>query len=218
MDIYFVNSVLLSFVFFQVGVSANFLNHACREMQYMLMKTCIPIEEQARSIFTPFAFNALQHELMLAMQYALSEMADGSYLVHHFKKMDGEHLVIWIPEDEQIHCSCKEFDSSGILCRHALRVFMQKNYFQLPEKYFLSRWRQESSPVLFDDHYARNKDGEWLQEYQSLTETLFTESSITKERTDFVHGELTKELTRLLREVRDMPGSDGVALPLSPTG
>ncbi|KAF2295902.1 hypothetical protein GH714_035016 [Hevea brasiliensis] len=205
--------------FEQVGISANFLNQARQEMQYMLMKTCIPIEEHARSIFTPFAFNALQHELMLAMQYALSEMADGSYLVHHFKKMDGEHFVIWIPEDEQIHCSCKEFESSGILCRHALRVFIQKNYFHLPDKYYLRRWRQESSLVFYDDHYAQSNNGEWFQEYQSLTETLFTESSITKERSDFIRRELPKELTRLLSEVRDMPESEGVAmdLALSPT-
>ncbi|XP_002525089.3 putative protein FAR1-RELATED SEQUENCE 10 [Ricinus communis] len=205
--------------FEQIGISANFLNQTHREMQYMLMKTCIPVEGHAHGILTPFAFSALQHELVLAMQYALSEMADGSYLVNHFKKMDGEHFVIWIPEDEQIHCSCKEFESSGILCRHALRVFIQKNYFQLPEKYYLSRWRQDCSLVFYDEQLTQSNDGVWLQEYHSLTETLFRESSITKERFDFVHRELPKELTRLLGEVRQMLESDGVAmnLTLSPT-
>ncbi|XP_065870983.1 putative protein FAR1-RELATED SEQUENCE 10 isoform X2 [Euphorbia lathyris] len=206
--------------FEQVGVSANYQNLARQEMQYKLRKTCIPIEEHARSILTPFAFSALQHELTLAMQYAPSEMADGSYLVHHFKKMDGEHFVIWLPENEQIHCSCKEFESSGILCRHALRVFVQKNYFQLPEKYYLSRWRRENSLVFHDDQYIQNNDDEWIQEYEALNETLFTESSATKERSDFVRGELPKELTRLLTEVRDMPDCSGVAmsLTLSPIG
>lgn len=181
----------------------------------MHIKTCIPIEEHARSFLTPFAFSALQHELVLAMQCAPSEMADGSYLVHHFKKMDGERLVIWIPEDEQIHCSCKEFESSGILCRHAFRVLILKNYFQLPENYYPSRWRRENSLAFYDDQETQSNDDEWLQVYQSLTETLFAESSITKERFNYVRRELPKELRRILSDVRNMPENDGVAMDLS---
>lgn len=204
----------------QVGISANFQNQAHQEMQYMHIKTCIPIEENARSILTSFAFSALQHELALAMQYATSEMANGSYLVRHFKKMDGERLVIWIPEEEQIHCSCKEFESSGTLCRHALRVFIVKNYFQLPEKYYPNRWRRESSLAFYDENGAQHGEDEWIQEYQCLSETLFSESSITKERSDYVRRELAKEVARLLDEIRNMPESDAVAmdLALSPTG
>ncbi|PSS04656.1 Protein FAR1-RELATED SEQUENCE 10 [Actinidia chinensis var. chinensis] len=207
-------------VFEQVRISSTLRIQAREEMQYVHIRTCLPIEEHARSILTPFAFNALQHELVLAMQYASSQMTDGSYIVRHFKKMDGEHLVIWIPEQEQIHCSCKEFECSGILCRHALRVLLIKNYFQLPEKYFPCRWQKESSLVPYDDQDDQNGTDEWFQEFNSLTGTLFTESSITKERSDYVHRELTKELKRLINVVRNMPASDAVAMDLtrSPTG
>ncbi|KAL5575837.1 hypothetical protein UlMin_017536 [Ulmus minor] len=217
----FSSQTCLRSFFEQVGVSANFQHQARQEIQYMHTKTCLPIEEHARSILTPFAFNALQHELVLAMQYAISEMANnGSYIVRHFKKMDGECLVLWIPEDEQIHCSCKEFESSGLLCRHALRVFIVKNYFQLPEKYYLNRWRKESSLVFYDENGIQNGDDEWLQEYQCLTESLFTESSITKERSDYARRELTKELARILNEIRSMPEIEAIAMDvtLSPTG
>lgn len=176
----------------------------------MHLRTCLPLEQHARNIFTPFAFNALQQELILSMQYAASEMADGSYLVRHFKKMDGEYLVIWIPEDEQIHCSCKEFESSGILCRHALRVLLVKNYFELPEKYFLSRWQRESSLISYNEQGNQIGNDKWFQEFNSLTETLFSEASLAKERSDYVHRELTKELTRLINEVKDMPASEGL--------
>lgn len=203
----------------QVGFSGNLQNQQRQDKQYVHIKTCMPIEEHARRTLTAFAFNAFQHELVLAMQYAASEMANGSYLVRHFKRVDGERLVVWIPEDEQIHCSCKEFESSGILCRHALRVFIVKNYFQLPDKYFLSRWRQESSLAFFYDHATQQNDEQWYEEFHSLTETLLAESSITKERSDYIHKALTKELTKLLNEVRDMPERDGIAMEftLSPT-
>ncbi|KAK4846842.1 hypothetical protein QYF36_022538 [Acer negundo] len=82
-------------VFFeQVRAAANFGNLTREGMQYMHIKTCMPIEEHARSILTPYAFRVIQHEIELSMQYAT--------------RMDGEYLVIWIPEDEQIHCSCDQ--------------------------------------------------------------------------------------------------------------
>ncbi|CAK9182267.1 unnamed protein product [Ilex paraguariensis] len=205
--------------FEQVGVCLNSKTRAPEGMQYMHVRTCLPIEEHARNILSPFAFNAFQHELVLAMHYATSEMVNGSYLVRHFKKMDAERLVLWIPEEEEVHCSCKEFESSGILCRHALRVLLVKNYFQLPEKYCLSRWRRESSLVSYDNHSNQNGNDEWFQEIHSLTATLLSESLFTKERSNYVHTELTKEMTRLINEVRDMPAADGTTMDstLSPT-
>ncbi|KAL3521826.1 hypothetical protein ACH5RR_014660 [Cinchona calisaya] len=197
--------------FEQVGMLSNHKAQAAHEdLQYVHLRTCLPLEQHARNILTPFAFNALQQELILSMQYAASEMANRSYLVRHFKKMDGEYLVIWIPEDEQIHCSCKEFESSGILCRHALRVLLVKNYFELPDKYFLSRWRRESSLVSFGMQSNQIGDAKWFQEFNSLTETLFSQASLSKERSDYVRRELTKELTRLINEVKGVPAGVGL--------
>ncbi|XAR65755.1 hypothetical protein NMG60_11009972 [Bertholletia excelsa] len=191
-DIFSAQTCLRSF-FEQVGIFSSLKIQSHEKMQYMHIRTCLPMEEHAQGVLTPFAFNILQHELALAMQYAVSEMPNGSFLVRHFKKIDGEHLVIWIPEDEQILCSCKEFESSGILCRHAIHVLLIKNYFQIPGKYFPSRWQREHALFHYDES-IQSTNHEWLQEFQSLTATLFTESSITKERSDYVHRELRKEL------------------------
>lgn len=172
----------------------------------------MPIEEHARSILTPYAFNVLQHEIVLSMQYATTEMTNGSYLVRHYRKMDGEFLVIWMPENEQIHCSCKEYEHSGILCRHSLRVLTLKNYFELPEKFFLLRWRSETSSLAMDDQNAQIRSNDCAQTFHSLAETILTESMISKERFDYVHG----ELTGLLEHVRNMPVIDEFALNTAP--
>ncbi|PIN03463.1 hypothetical protein CDL12_24006 [Handroanthus impetiginosus] len=198
-----VQSSLLCF-FEQVHTAANFGSEKMGELLYLPTKTCLPLEEHARAILTPFAFSALQHEIMLSMQYAITEMADGSYLVRHYKKMERECLVIWIPDDEQVHCSCKELEHSGILCRHSLRVLVAKNYFQIPEKYFLLRWRLESSLIPLDGQMITNGNNECSQTFHSLTASLFSESFVSKERFDFVHA----ELTQLLDHVRNMPVSD----------
>lgn len=172
----------------------------------------MPIEEHARRILTPYAFNVLQHEIVLSMQYATREMANGSHLVRHYRKMDEEFLVIWIPENEQIHCSCKEYEHSGILCRHSLRVLTAKNYFELPEKYFLHRWRSETSSVRMDDQNDQVRSDDCAQTFHSLAATILTESLISKERFDYVR----RELTGLLEHVRNMPVIDEFALTTAP--
>ncbi|XP_050382052.1 putative protein FAR1-RELATED SEQUENCE 10 [Argentina anserina] len=189
-------------VFFeQVSIAANFGSQAREGMKYMNVKTGMPIEEHARNILTPYAFSILQHEIVLSLQYATTEMTNGSYHVRHYKKLDRECLVIWMPDDEQIHCSCKEFEHSGILCRHSLHVLVVKNYFQLPEKYFLLRWRLESSLRSLADENAQLNAGDCAQTINTLAASLLTESLVSKERFNYVHTELSS----LLEHVRNMP-------------
>jgi hypothetical protein len=109
-----------------------------------LFRTSFPIEEHVASILTPYAFGLLQHEIELSTKYAATQTVCG-YIVRHHTKVDGGRLVSWKDEEESISCSCKEFQFSGILCRHAIRVLLVKNYFCLPSKYLLFRWRIESS-------------------------------------------------------------------------
>ena len=177
----------------------------------MNVKTGMPIEEHARNILTPYAFSILQHEIVLSVQYATTEMTNGSYLVRHYKKLDRECLVIWLPDDEQIHCSCKEFEHSGILCRHSLRVLLVKNYFQLPEKYFLLRWRLESSLDSLAPENAQINAGDCVQSFNTITASLLSESLVSKERFNYVH----RELSSLLEHVRNMPVIDEYAVNMS---
>ncbi|KAH0650774.1 putative protein FAR1-RELATED SEQUENCE 10 [Solanum tuberosum] len=204
------SSLLLFFE--QVGLVCNFGNHKKEKQLYMPAKTCLPLEEHARSILTPYAFNIMQHEVMLSMQYAITEMANSSYLVRHYKKMEAECLVIWIHEDEQVHCSCKEFEHSGILCRHSIRVLVSKNYFQVPEKYFPHRWRLESSLASLDDSVIQSSANEYSQVFHALSGSLYSESFISKQRFNYVN----RELKQLLEHIQKMPTVDEVAASSAP--
>ncbi|TMW86990.1 hypothetical protein EJD97_020604 [Solanum chilense] len=204
------SSLLLFFE--QVGLVCNFGDHKKEKQLYMPAKTCLPLEEHARSILTPYAFNIMQHEVMLSMQYAITEMANSTYLVRHYKKMEAECLVIWIHEDEQVHCSCKEFEHSGILCRHSIRVLVSKNYFQVPEKYFPLRWRPESSLAPLDDSVIQSSANEYSQVFHALSGSLYSESFISKQRFNYVN----RELKQLLEHVQKMPTVDEVAASSAP--
>lgn len=176
-------------------------------------KTFMPIEEHASNILTPYAFNKLQNELLSSLQFAAIEISDGSYIVRHHTKTDGGHLVKWMETDEEIHCSYHEFECSGLLCRHILRVFTMKNYFRIPEKYLLTRWRREISLHSKDNRGSQSSSNdEWSQAFHSLTTKIFAESLVMEELVEYVK----KELTRLLNNVKSILPIDEPMVNLEP--
>ncbi|KAK6917866.1 MULE transposase domain, partial [Dillenia turbinata] len=143
-----------------VGIYASYQNQVHEEMQYIPIKTCIPIEEHGRSMLTPFAFGAFQQELVLSLQYEISEMVMVPTLCTISKR--------WM----------KSFLSYGYQKRNKFIVLTCspctycENYLQLPERYFPIQWRQESSLVPYNGQTTQNGTDEWFHEFHSLTETL----------------------------------------------
>ncbi|WVY94848.1 hypothetical protein V8G54_033936 [Vigna mungo] len=121
----------------KVGVAMNIRNQAGEEARMRQkyhnppMKTSFPIKEHAASILTPYAFELLQHEIELSTKYLANVIDNDSYSVQHHTKLDGSHSVTWIKEKDSIHCSCKEFEFSGILCRHVIQVLLKNDYFSI---------------------------------------------------------------------------------------
>ncbi|XP_074285110.1 putative protein FAR1-RELATED SEQUENCE 10 [Silene latifolia] len=184
-------------LFEQTGHTASCRYQPNEEMRFIQLKTCMPIEEHAQTLLTPYAFRVFQHELALSTQYATTEISKESYIIRHYKKTEGEYFVIWVSEEDRVHCSCKGFEHSGILCRHALRLLDTKNYFQVPGKYFPFRWRRDSSLLPLDEETIQTgKEGNHYA-LRTLTDTLLEESLMSKARSKFVQRELTTLLDRV---------------------
>lgn len=195
----------------QVCLAVDFQSQAAEEaiirqkFQNVKMKTCMPMEENASTILTPYAFYVLQSEIVLSMQYAVFETEKDNYLVRHHLRTDGGHIVRWMPLEEEVHCSCKQFECSGVLCGHAIRVLSLKNYFFLPERYLPVRWRLESS--LFPKSKGNNYRSQSLR---TLATMLIQESTMTKERFSYAQAQMNK----LLMYVKCMPTIDGIAFTM----
>jgi len=168
----------------------------------------MPIEEQALNILTPYAFDLFQKELISSTQFAVFESPRGSYLVRHRLEADGGHFVSCADSDEEIQCTCQEFEASGILCRHVIRVLSLKNCFVLPDKYLLARWRRECSLFPKSTGYKYRSLA-----LRSLASIIVQESSITKERFDYVQWHMSK----LLSHVRDMPNAEELGSDVEPS-
>lgn len=202
-----------------MGVAIDFQNQAEEEattrhnQQDITIKTFMPIEEHASTILTHYAFEMFQKEAMASTEYAVFEtkaMASTeyavyettiprNYIVRHYLKSSVEHIVSCIPSEGELQCSCKGFESLGILCRHALRVLYLNNGFLIPERYLLTRWRRDSS--LFPKSNGQKYRSQALR---SLASIIIQESAVTKDRFNYVEW----HLSRLLNHVRDMPTVD----------
>jgi len=139
------------------------------------------MEAHAASVLTRYAFCKLQEELVLAPQYASYLIEDNCFLVRHHTQVDIGFKVIWQPQEEVISCSCHQFEFSGTLCGHALRVLSTNNCFQNPEEYLPSRWRPVSFALSKFSWSSPRKHAERVQMLQSMLSTILSESVESEE-------------------------------------
>ncbi|KAM3387199.1 hypothetical protein ACQJBY_010191 [Aegilops geniculata] len=168
-----------------------------------ILKTAAPVEGHAAAVFTPYAFYKLQDELVEAAHYAYFHLEGNAFLVRHHTKTDGGCNVTWNQKEELISCSCQMFESSGILCRHALRVLTTLNYFQIPDHYLPVRWHrtqpQPSKSLIGGPDHGRSY--ERVKALQSMVSVLVSEAGKSEERMDLA----TQEVFVLLSRIRQQP-------------
>ncbi|XP_045817509.1 protein FAR1-RELATED SEQUENCE 11-like [Trifolium pratense] len=190
----------------QVAVAVDFKDQTGEQqtmqqnLQNVCLKTGAPMESHAATVLTPFAFSKLQEELVLAAHYASFSVEDG-FLVRHHTKLEGGRKVYWSPHEGIISCSCHQFEFSGILCRHTLRVLSTGNCFQIPDTYLPIRWRRISVPSSKLVHNAPNDHAERVKLFQNMVSSLITESAKSKERLDTA----TEQVSILLSRIREQP-------------
>ncbi|KAA0032857.1 protein FAR1-RELATED SEQUENCE 11 isoform X3 [Cucumis melo var. makuwa] len=181
-----------------------------QNLQNIGLKIGAPMESHAATILTPFAFSKLQEQLVLAAHYSSFQMDDG-FLVRHHTKADGGRKFYWVPREGIISCSCHQFEFSGILCRHAIRVLSTGNCFQIPDSYLPIRWRRISMPSAKLLPSTTNDHVERIQLLQSMVTNLVIESAKSQERLDFANEQVSLLLSRVREHPTSLPGSRDVS-------
>ncbi|XP_021764249.1 protein FAR-RED IMPAIRED RESPONSE 1-like [Chenopodium quinoa] len=51
--------------------------------------------------------------------------------------------VTFFPMTKEVQCDCRKFETSGILCKHCIRILDENLVEDLPEKYIVARWRKD---------------------------------------------------------------------------
>jgi len=127
-----------------------------RNLPKICMRRPPPILVQTSKLYTPVIFEAFQGEYEKSLA-ACTKALEGNneYLVGDFTFKE-EYKVIGDPSKQTVVCSCGQFDRTGILCAHALKVLDLMNIKLLPPQYVLKRWTWEAWIGTVQDIQGRN--------------------------------------------------------------
>ncbi|KAK9268356.1 hypothetical protein L1049_000105 [Liquidambar formosana] len=117
---------------------------------------------QAGKIYTRDICEAFQVEYFKSVVLQVRcDVEDDENIIYMVCNDDGRGVVHVkrYKSNDHLSCSCRLFEMSGILCRHALKVFREVLLGgELPDQYILKRWTRDARSTDVHDMLARNTE------------------------------------------------------------
>ncbi|KAJ3688450.1 hypothetical protein LUZ61_017614 [Rhynchospora tenuis] len=148
------------------------------------LHTASPIEKQAAGIYSRVIFEKFQEEFMQSFGYYAEKLTEecGMQIVRKYRlehscdesNKEMHEVTFFLSEGVKVCCTCRKFESCGILCRHSLRIFVVEGVRNLPSNYILKRWTKHAkSESILDANFVdlkgrNNKDDLAASRYNSL--------------------------------------------------
>ena len=140
----------------------------------------------AAQVYTCKIFDLFENQFLnsLAMVWDQVDCQD-TIGVFEVKEENSEkvHIVRFDHLNSNISCSCKKFESLGILCCHALRVFSIKILTRIQSQYILKRWTKEAKKGMMtyeQDNHSLSNDKEakivWRNSMMRIANTIISKS------------------------------------------
>ncbi|KAL9673702.1 hypothetical protein QQ045_029963 [Rhodiola kirilowii] len=116
------------------------------------LKTELDIARHAANIFTHNIFKEFQNEIFAGVFRCYNEMmrCDDDHISYTIIDKDyntAKYQVLCLSSTKDARCSCRKFETTGILCRHVFHVFCSMDVSQIPSAYILNRWLKSASSV-----------------------------------------------------------------------
>ncbi|XP_031106226.1 protein FAR1-RELATED SEQUENCE 5-like [Ipomoea triloba] len=122
------------------------LDVAC-EGYLPVVKTPLPIERYAASIYTITIFYDVQAEIVVGCFECrvFSVSMDGDVKRVEVEGANGVVcVVVFHMSETTASCSCRMFERVGLLCRHIFLVFKDAHVDSIPDCYIVSRWTRDA--------------------------------------------------------------------------
>ncbi|CAM0883873.1 unnamed protein product [Alopecurus aequalis] len=131
-----------------------------------VLKVNLPIERHASQVYTRAMFEQFGHNLFESSYYAVEEVEIGRrYLTRHVNNGNREPWCkvvyeVKVDEDGELFtCICGNFEHTGMLCFHCLKVMVHRGVEKIPTKHILKRWTVDARDVLPSNlvHYQQDR-------------------------------------------------------------
>jgi zinc finger SWIM domain-containing protein 3 len=106
----------------------------------------LPMLNQVEKVYTPKAFELFQNEVEevppLSIINCNASQATHTYVVGCFNG-HRTYKITWNPLDQNLSCSCRKFETFGILCRHALKIIDILDIKLILDEYITKIWKRD---------------------------------------------------------------------------
>jgi zinc finger SWIM domain-containing protein 3 len=106
-----------------------------------------PMLNQVAKVYTPKAFELFQNEVEEVPPLCIidrnTSQVTHTYVVGLFNG-HRTYKITWNPLEQNLSCSCRKFETFGILCRHALKIFDVLDIKLILDEYIIKRWRRDA--------------------------------------------------------------------------
>nr|KYP48164.1 Protein FAR1-RELATED SEQUENCE 5 [Cajanus cajan] len=129
----------------------------------MLRYELSPILIQMAKVYTHIVFDLFQNEFKLFLASCILERNETHSLCQYVitrVNHEGSWRVSFDRASNSITCSCRKFETFGILCSHALKVFETNDVKVIPEKYIIKRWTREARNGIVHDVRGKEVEGD----------------------------------------------------------
>ncbi|MBA0707637.1 hypothetical protein Golax_019667, partial [Gossypium laxum] len=170
-----------------------------KKMSPLMILKGSTLEKQAADVYTYTIFKLFQDELRGCLSVAIKDMGKTGTVASFKLKEEGQkdNIVKFCDSSNQITCSCKKYESMGILCVHILKVLNAKNVFKLPSQYILKRWTKSATDGNVLNHQKSLKVKKLMQKaLHVITKSLASEDSykMVEDSLDIVLGKVENVL------------------------
>nr|XP_019706634.1 protein FAR1-RELATED SEQUENCE 5 isoform X2 [Elaeis guineensis] len=141
----------------------------------------MPMLNEAAESYTRVVYNEFEDEIKSQLSYLCEQVDfDGTVEVYKvsFPENHGYGFVEYNSCNFMVTCSCRKFETTGILCMHALKVLLFRNILSLPSRYILKRWTKYANVEVlsYRQRSVADSDG---QETLTLQYTRVCQKAIT---------------------------------------
>ncbi|XP_055961574.1 protein FAR-RED IMPAIRED RESPONSE 1-like [Mercurialis annua] len=129
----------------------------CKEKAPKIFLNDSLVEKQAARIYTSAVFKLFQRELLKCFLLTVEEISCDGWTATFKVAVEGQKgsIVEFDRVDSNVTCSCRKYESDGVLCMHALKVLDAKNIFHIPVQYRLKRWTKSAKDYAPTGHEHR---------------------------------------------------------------
>nr|XP_027062985.1 protein FAR1-RELATED SEQUENCE 5-like [Coffea arabica] len=119
----------------------------------------VDVLKQATSVYTPEVFKWFEIEWGKSYDCGIITYSEVGTMTEYKITPKGNknyHMVRFDSIGDQISCSCKKFEFSGILCSHSLKVLNIRNIMKIPSQYIIKRWTNKAKVGYVKDNNCCN--------------------------------------------------------------